>query len=392
MPRPKILPPFFGGAIGFFSYDLSHHIEVLPHRAKDDLQSPDLFLAFFETVLAIDHLQKMLYLIFSPTPEKFFQSDRTLLYQQAQDKLHGIESRLFTPTGSNFKDFLIEQPRVLSLQATLTREEYIQRVKHCQDYISRGDIFQANLSIRYSMPLQSYPPQKLYSVLRLVNPAPFAAYLDLGRIQLISSSPERLVHVSEKMIETRPIAGTRPRGKNRVEDKQMKVDLITNTKERAEHLMLVDLERNDIGKVCEYGSIRVDELMATECYSHVMHIVSNIHGVLKDKISCFDILRAVFPGGTVTGVPKVRSMEIIDELEPVTRGPYTGSIGYISFAGDMDLNIIIRSFLMKEGTVHFQVGAGIVADSDPDREYQECLHKAEALLKTVRMSSCWAKR
>jgi len=384
VPRPKDLPPFFAGAIGFFSYDLVHLFEVLPHKAQDDLYLPDLFLAFFETVLAIDHVERMLYLIFCPTPERFFHSDRAWLYHQAQENLHKMESRLLAPSRNYDKDFLNEQPVVPSLNTNLTRKEYIQRVKQCQAYISQGDIFQANLSVRFSTPLQSCPPLRLYSILRSVNPAPFAAFLDLGRIQLISSSPERLVRVSGQVVETRPIAGTRPRGRDTLEDHQMGVDLITNVKERAEHLMLVDLERNDLGKVCQYGSIKVDEFMVTERYSHVMHIVSNIHGHLKEKVNCLNVLRALFPGGTITGVPKVRCMEIIDELEPVTRGPYTGSIGYLSFAGDMDLNIVIRSFLVLDGTAYFQVGAGIVADSDPQREYQECLYKAEALLKTIR--------
>jgi anthranilate/para-aminobenzoate synthase component I len=387
VPRPKELPPFFAGAVGFFSYDLVHLFEELPHKAQDDLHLPDLFLAFFETVLAIDHVERVLYLIFCPIPEKFFHSDRVRLYQHARERLHEIESKILAYTEDCHNDFLNEEPNSPSLQVNLTREEYIQRVKHSQAYIAQGDIFQANLSMRFSTSLQSCSPQRLYSILRTVNPAPFAALLNLGRMQLVSSSPERLVRVFGRHVETRPIAGTRPRGQNTTEDQQMKVDLLTNVKERAEHLMLVDLERNDLGKVCEYGSIKVDEFMVTERYSHVMHIVSNIHGQLKENVSCLDVLRAVFPGGTITGVPKVRCMEIIDELEPVTRGPYTGSIGYISFSGDMDLNIVIRSFLMMEGTTYFQVGAGIVADSDPQKEYQECLYKAEALLKAIRMAS-----
>ncbi|MCI0526556.1 MAG: anthranilate synthase component I family protein [Nitrospira sp.] len=269
-------------------------------------------------------------------------------------------------------------------RANLTREEYIKCVRHCQDYIAQGDIFQANLSLRFSTPLQAYPPLTLYSILREVNPSPFAAFLNLGKLYLISSSPERLVHVSGRLVETRPIAGTRPRGKNTAEDHQMTVDLLTSVKERAEHLMLLDLERNDLGRVCQYGSIKVDEFMVTEQYSHVMHIVSNIQGRLRENVTCLDVLQAVFPGGTITGVPKVRCMEIIDELEPVARGLYTGSIGYISFAGDMDLNIVIRSLLLMENTAYFQVGAGIVADSDPLEEYQECLYKAEALMKSIR--------
>jgi aminodeoxychorismate synthase component I len=384
--RPAELPPFFGGAIGFFGYDLVHMFENLPRNALDDLHLPDISLAFFETVLAIDHVEKNLYLIFCPTPEKFWQSDRTRLYHHAQETLRELESNLVKPAPSYRTAFSPdEQTIALPPQANLTQEEYIQRVKRCQAYIAQGDIFQANLSLRFSASLKGCPPLTLYSILREVNPAPFAAFLNLGRLQLISSSPERLVHVSGRSVETRPIAGTRPRGKNTAEDRQMTLNLLTHAKERAEHLMLLDLERNDLGRVCQYGSIKVDEFMVTEQYSHVIHIVSNIQGRLRERATCLDVLQAVFPGGTITGVPKVRCMEIIDELEPVARGPYTGSIGYISFAGDMDLNIIIRSLLSVQDTAYFQVGAGIVADSDPLGEYQECLYKAEALMKSIRM-------
>ena len=216
-----------------------------------------------------------------------------------------------------------------------------------------------------------------------INPSPFAAFIDFGDYQIVSSSPERLIRVKDKVIETRPIAGTRPRGKDKKEDELMRIELLLNEKERAEHIMLIDLERNDLGRVSYYGSVAVDELMITEDYSHVIHIVSNIRGDLADEKDSFDAIKAAFPGGTITGVPKVRCMEIIDELEPVRRGPYTGSIGYVSFSGDMDLNIIIRTFVIKDEMAYVQVGAGIVADSDPEREYYETLKKAEALIRTL---------
>lgn len=385
--RPEGLPPFFGGAIGFFSYDLVRLFESLPRKALDDLHLPDILLAFFETVLVIDHVEKVLYLIFCPTPERFWQSDRARLYHHAQETLQEIECKLLNLDPFPHAFALPHKRQVVrSPQANLTREEYIERVKRCQDYIAQGDIFQANLSLRFSIPLEGCSPLMLYSILREVNPSPFAAFLNLGKLQLISSSPERLVHVSGRSVETRPIAGTRPRGKTASEDYRMTADLLTSVKERAEHLMLLDLERNDLGKVCRYGSIKVDEFMVTEQYSHVIHIVSNIQGRLRENVTCLDVLQAVFPGGTITGVPKVRCMEIIEELEPVVRGLYTGSIGYISFAGDMDLNIIIRSLFLTENTAYFQVGAGIVADSDPHGEYQECLYKAEALMKSVRIA------
>ena len=256
-------------------------------------------------------------------------------------------------------------------------------VTKAKEYIAAGDIFQANLSLRVSAEIGRTDPWKIYSVLRSINPSPFAAYVDFEDYQIVSSSPERLVRVNGRIVDTRPIAGTRPRGKDPDEDAVMSAELLLNEKERAEHIMLIDLERNDIGKIADYGTVTVDELMITEKYSHVIHIVSNVKGVLADGKDSFNVIRAAFPGGTITGVPKVRCMEIIDEIEPVRRGPYTGSVGYIGFCGNMDLNIIIRTFLIKEGRAYVQAGAGIVADSDPEQEYYESLKKAEALIKTL---------
>jgi anthranilate/para-aminobenzoate synthase component I len=269
------------------------------------------------------------------------------------------------------------------LQPNMTREAFESMVVRCKEYIAAGDIYQANLSQRLSVRLTGADPLSLYRILRDVNPSPFAAYLDFGDMQLVSSSPERLVRLNQGVADTRPIAGTRRRGRDRTETENLSAELLMNEKERAEHIMLLDLERNDLGKVCQYGSVRVDEMMAVEDYSHVIHIVSNVRGDLAQGKDAFDLIRAVFPGGTITGVPKVRCMEIIDELEQVARGPYTGSIGYISNAGDMDLNIIIRTFVIKDGTAYIQVGAGIVADSDASSEYLETLQKAEALKKAL---------
>jgi para-aminobenzoate synthetase component 1 len=265
----------------------------------------------------------------------------------------------------------------------MKREEYVGIVKKAKEYIAAGDIFQANLSQRVSAYVGMHDPWRLYMILRDINPSPFSGFIDFGSYHIVSSSPERLVRVSNGVIETRPIAGTRPRGRDMKEDTQMRRELLLNEKERAEHIMLIDLERNDIGKVSAYGTVEVDELMITEDYSHVIHIVSNVRGSLVQHKTPLDVMRAVFPGGTITGVPKVRCMEIIDELEPVRRGPYTGSMGYIGFDGSMDLNILIRSFVIKNGFAYVQAGSGIVADSDPDREYQESLKKAEALVRTL---------
>jgi anthranilate/para-aminobenzoate synthase component I len=256
-------------------------------------------------------------------------------------------------------------------------------VRRAKEYIAAGDIFQANLSLRLAADIGDADPLNIYGILREVNPSPFAAYLDFGEYQIVSSSPERLVRVKDGVVDTRPIAGTRPRGRDRLEDDEMRAELLLNEKERAEHIMLIDLERNDLGKVSDYGSVTVDELMITEQYSHVIHIVSNVRGDLAHGRDCFDVIRATFPGGTITGVPKVRCMQIIEELEKRRRGPYTGSLGYIGFNGSMDLNIIIRTFLVKKGKAYVQAGAGIVADSDPEREYYESLKKAEALINTL---------
>ncbi len=269
------------------------------------------------------------------------------------------------------------------LHYEMSKEQYMDIVRRAKEYIAAGDIFQANISLRVSADIGDIKPWSLYEILRSINPSPFAGYIDFGDYQIVSSSPERLLKVKDGVIETRPIAGTRPRGRDMKEDELMRTELLLNEKERAEHIMLIDLERNDIGRVSDYGSVHVDELMITEDYSHVIHIVSNVKGNLASWKNCFDAIKAAFPGGTITGVPKVRCMEIIDELEPVSRGPYTGSFGYIGFSGSMDLNIVIRTFVIKDGFAYVQAGAGIVADSDPEKEYYESLKKAEALIRTL---------
>lgn len=384
LPRREGLPPFFGGAAGFFSYDLAHFFETLPKRSIDDLNVPDIFLIFSDTVIVFDHFDDTVMIIFSPQKEKLHKQERRRYLREAIEKIETIEKLLCLAKGDiqlSRTEGRRRQPIVPI--SNLTKAEYMEMVRRCKGYISAGDIFQANLSQRFSIDIEGVDPIEIYRVLRKINPSPFAAYLVMDDIRIISSSPERLIRLEGRRVETRPIAGTRPRGQDAAEDLQLKEELIRDEKERAEHIMLIDLERNDIGRVCKYGSVMVDELMAIEYYSHVIHIVSNIVGELQDSKDYLDLIRAVFPGGTITGVPKVRCMEIIDELEPVVRGPYTGSIGYISLAGDMDLNIIIRSFIIKKDRAYLQIGAGIVADSDPEREYYETIQKSKALIKTV---------
>ena len=271
----------------------------------------------------------------------------------------------------------------LNFQSTFTKQGFEDVVRRAKEYIAAGDIYQANLSQRFSVGIDAVNPLELYERLSEINPSPFACYLDLDGLKIVSSSPERLLKLEDGLVQTRPIAGTRPRGKTRLEDLALSCELILSDKERAEHIMLVDLERNDLGRVCEYGSVKVDELMALEDYSHVIHIVSNVAGRLKNGRDMFDLLAAAFPGGTITGCPKIRCMQIIDELEPVARNIYTGSIGYLGFNQDMDLNIAIRTMVIKDSTAYLQVGAGIVADSDPQKEYYETLYKAQAMFKAL---------
>ena len=267
-----------------------------------------------------------------------------------------------------------------------SRAEYLARVRQCQDYIRSGDIYQANLSHRFDfdlMEVHSHVAAPLYATLRQLNPSPFSALLAFEDLALVSCSPERLVRMHGDRVESRPIAGTHARGVTASEDHRLVEELLSNSKERAEHLMLVDLERNDLGRVCRYGTVRVEEFMAVERYSHVQHLVSNVVGQLRHGMNGFDVIRAMFPGGTITGVPKIRCMEIIELLEPVRRGPYTGSLGYLSWSGDLDLNIIIRTLVLTGRRGYLQVGAGIVADSDASREYDETMLKAAALMEAV---------
>ncbi len=387
------LPPFTGGAVGFFSYDFVHQFENLPRLAAADLDIPEAYFIFVDLVVAFDHLLGRAWVIVNPgarEQELGFRKPEAGqwngLYDQASGRLRDAIERLKTATPApDTSPATGRSAQGIVVTPYLSRETFEGMVRKCKEYIAAGDIYQANLSQRLSAAIGAADPLRLYRILRSVNPSPFAAYLDFKDLQLVSSSPERLIRLTEGVSDTRPIAGTRRRGADATEMRELSAELLTNEKERAEHIMLLDLERNDLGKVCEYGSVAVDEMMVVEDYSHVIHIVSNVRGTLAPGRDAFDLVRAVFPGGTITGVPKVRCMEIIDELEPVARGPYTGSIGYFSNAGDMDLNIIIRTFVVKDGVAHIQVGAGIVADSDPSREYSETLQKAEALAKALEM-------
>ena len=382
--RPSDVPPFFGGAVGYLSYDLARQFEKLPSLACDDLAAPDLEFGFFDLVAAIDHELNRLVLMFCPPLERFLGEPREKLFREGRDRLAEFEARLTKPDR-------IDTHWANLGRLTFTPEQehavYSQNVSRCQEYIAAGDIYQANLSHRFHVTCETFSSLEnlqtdlsAYSRLRALNPSPFSGVLRFDAVRLISSSPERLVRLKGRRADTRPIAGTRPRGGSVFDDRRLIEELLTNEKERAEHVMLVDLERNDLSRVCRFGSVHVDELMTVEQYSHVNHLVSHVAGSLKDHATGFDLLKAMFPGGTITGVPKIRCMEIIEELEPVRRGPYTGSMGYLSWSGDLDFNILIRTLVMRNAAGYLQVGAGIVADSDPAREYEETIHKAQAFL------------
>ncbi|MEO5630485.1 MAG: anthranilate synthase component I family protein, partial [Nitrospiraceae bacterium] len=386
---PPGLPPFWGGAVGYLSYDLVRDFETLPTMAKDDLRLPHLQFGLYDIITAVDHQSDRLQIIFCPPMERFLGEPRERLYREGLDRLTEWEARLRGKLSP-----LDDLPSLnqMAFHPDQTREAYLGRVRHCQEYIAAGDIYQANLSHRFTLqPPSSYNDgadrqpyeQELYRRLQAVNPSPFSGIVHFDDVTLISSSPERLVRLHKRQADTRPIAGTRPRGLDDRDDRRLIGELLANEKERAEHLMLVDLERNDLGRVCQFGSVQVDEFMAIEQYSHVNHIVSNVAGTLRPEATPFDLIQALFPGGTITGVPKIRCMEIIEELEPVRRGPYTGSFGYIGWNGDLDLNIVIRTLVWCGGKGYLQVGAGIVADSDPAKEYEETLQKAQAFFSAL---------
>ena len=360
--------PFVGGAVGYLSYDLCHFIERLPRAAVDDVGVPDLDFAFYDTVAAFDHE--------SGTAQAVATDVARPGHEVRAAALVSVVSEADCPP-------LPEAPRPQGeLKSNFTPDEYRAAVARVVEYIYAGDLIQVNLSQRFSAELQE-TPWNLYRRLRAINPAPFAAYLGFPGTQVVSASPERFLRVAGGRVETRPIKGTRPRGKSPEEDAALADELRGSTKDNAELVMIVDLERNDIGRVCKPGTVRVPELVVLESYPTVHHLVATVAGELEAGRGPVDLIRATFPGGSITGAPKVRAMEIIDELEPTQRGIYTGSVGYIGFDGSMDLNIAIRTMVTRAGKAHFQVGGGIVADSAPEAEYRETLDKGRALAEAL---------
>ena len=371
------LPPFTSGAVGFFAYDVVRQIERLPELAKDDLNVPDACLMFFDEVLAFDHVRKQIQLIVTADLSRQKPADA---YKDAQQRLARLEKRLARPIPKQRG----KAPRgKLAITSHTKKKDYLAAVARIKEYIAAGDVFQTVLSQRFEVK-PGVDPFSIYRALRIVNPSPYLYFLRFGsEDRLVGSSPELLVRVQGRRVEYRPIAGTRPRGASEEEDLRIEQEMLADEKERAEHVMLVDLGRNDIGRVCEYGSVRVKSLMYVERYSHVMHMVSALEGQLKEGLSAVDAFCSCFPAGTLSGAPKIRAMEIIEELEPTRRGTYGGSVFYADFSGNFDSCIAIRSMLLKGEQGYIQAGGGIVADSVPEDEYQESVNKAKAVVRAV---------
>ena len=373
------LPPFTSGCVGYFGYDTVRQLEKIGEHAKDDLSLADCVLMFFDRVLVFDHLRHQIQIIASAdvsreTPRK--------AYDRAVSDIAGLEKKLAGGWAPQRGRKSRSQGIRLKIHAATTRATFLRCVERAKEYIAAGDVFQVVLSQRLDF-IPGVAPFDIYRALRTVNPSPYMYFLRMGDVHVLGSSPEMLVRVSGRRLEYRPIAGTRPRGRDATEDIRLEEEMLQDEKERAEHVMLVDLGRNDLGRVSEYGSVKVRDLMRVERYSHVMHIVSALEGKLKENLGALDAFAACFPAGTLTGAPKVRAMQIIEELEPVRRGVYGGSVLYADFAGNLDSCITIRTLVMKGKRGFLQAGAGIVADSDPEREFQECMNKAQAGLKAV---------
>lgn len=375
---------FPGGAVGYLGYDMVRFFEELPQENPDDLDLPDSAFMLADTLVIFDHVLHRVRVL----ANAHIAGDPQAAYWAAIERIETLIEALRRPlpplqSPAPGSGRVPDDPS--ALQSTMTRAQHREAVLKAKEYIAAGDIIQVVLSHRMQAEVGA-DPFDLYRALRAINPSPYMFYLAFGDLKIIGASPEILVTEDAGQVTTRPIAGTRRRGKTVEEDRALEEELLADEKERAEHIMLVDLHRNDIGRVCKPGSVRVDELMVVERYSHVMHIVSNVIGELADDKDQFDLLRATFPAGTLSGAPKIRAMQIIEELEPVRRGPYGGAVGYFGFSGSMDTCITLRTIIMKGNTCYFQAGGGIVADSDPDAEYQETLMKAGALLDAVRMA------
>ncbi len=384
------LPPFQGGLAGNFSYDFGREIEVLPECSQKDIDYPLFQLGCFDVVLSFDHLRKKAWLISTGIPE----SDSALREKRAAERLQWACKLLDgcwkdEDLGVIASSADTDEHDLSEVLSDVTKSEYMDAIKKAKHYILDGDIFEVNLSQRFTCtkPVE-LKVSDIYTRLRTINPATFSSFVDLGGSIIASASPERFLKLNNGVIEARPIKGTRPRGETALEDEQLKNELLQSQKDIAENTMIVDLMRNDLSRVCQAHSIDVPQYCGLESYKNVHHLVSVIRGILRDDVTPFDVLRVTFPGGSITGAPKIRAMEIIDELEPTRRGPYCGSVGYISSTGDMDLSILIRSFVITDNFITFQTGGAIVLDSEPEQEYEEALIKATGLMNTIKELSC----
>jgi para-aminobenzoate synthetase component I len=370
--------PCPGGAVGYFGYDLCHFIEQLPSRASDDLHLPECYFGFYDIMLIYDNLMERTFLVSTGFPAL----DETERFSRARQRLDEVKARLSADHKPPKPQPEIGKVSSPELKANFNHEGYLKAIDRAREYIIEGDIFEVNLSQRFEVEL-GIPPFELYRRLREINPAPFSAYLDFDELTIVSASPERFLKLTGDRVETRPIKGTIRRGKTPSEDRANAQQLLASAKDHAENMMIVDLERNDLGRVCRFGSIKVTELAVLETFPTVFHLTSTVVGQLREGANCMDLLKATFPGGSITGAPKVRSMEIIDELEPTRRSVYTGSLGYLGFDGNLDLNIVIRTFLIKGQRAYFQAGGAVVYDSNPEVEYRETLDKVSALIRAL---------
>lgn len=372
------LPRFYGGAVGFLGYDMVRYFEKLSARASDDLKTDDSVFLITDTLIVFDNIRHTIKVVSCAATEG--AQDLKDVYDETIDKIDRLIAILRTPVETKERYRKVDSDAPLG--SNMSAEDFKAIVQKAKEYIVAGDVIQVVLSQRFHTE-NGIDPLDLYRALRYVNPSPYLFFLKLEDMFLIGSSPEVMVRLEEGVAELRPIAGTRRRGRNEQEDRQLAHELLEDPKERAEHVMLVDLGRNDLGRIARTGSVQVNQLMVVERYSHVMHLVTNIQAQLAPGKDCFDVLAASFPAGTLSGAPKVRAMEIIDELEPTRRGTYGGAVGYFSYTGNMDLCITIRTMLLKDGKIFIQVGAGIVADSDPEKEYQETVSKGEGMMQAI---------
>jgi anthranilate synthase component 1 len=375
------LPPLVAGAIGYFSYEMVRLIERIPDTTRDDVGMDDAIMMFFLGLVVFDHVRHRVWIV-----RNVFTSGEGSLrakYNQAVREIEATRRRLAAPVPAEHPKR--RKPRPFKVTSNFSRAKFIDAVNKSKEYIRAGDIFQVAVSQRFAAKTDA-DPFEIYRSLRVVNPSPYMYFLKLNDLAVVGSSPEMLVKVQGRDAYYRPIAGTRARGANEKEDADLEAELAADPKEQAEHIMLVDLGRNDLGRVSEYGTVRVERLMFVERYSHVMHLVSSLRGHLREDVDCFDALAACFPGGTLSGAPKVRAMEIIDELEPTRRGIYGGAILYLDFSGNLDSCIAIRTMVVKKGVAYVQAGAGLVADSVPEKEYTETVNKARALLTALEIA------